>query len=246
MRIRGVVLMLLLAACAEEEPSYVLTLASRYDAVAVVRVLPSGVTPMRLEEVYLTFDRVALAGDRVSGSIARRGAAESFEFEGIFGADGELSLAIAGDQAALTSSVTEVVDELGGRGDDLTPRDGVAEEITGYLRTRIGLEVRDGVILAVAKRSGRPEPIDPAKVTIRSVALGMVEVRGEPGAVVGNAGVEILRFRLRETSGELTLGQAETDGSFSVLAAGIGDDVFVLRARVIGRASEARVFRVSP
>jgi hypothetical protein len=234
---------LTIAACGgSDPPARVLTLHSSYDVLAVVRTLPDGVTPSALHPLYFRLDNVNISGGRASGDLLPNGGPSAYAFDGAFDAEGNLTMPIG--SAALTGTITETVDALGGRAIDSKPEDGAADELNGYLRTRIGLEIRDGTLLGVAKQNGRPEDLDETKVTIESVELGVVRVAGSAGAVIGNAGVEIFRFRLRDTEPEFTIGQALGDGSFDVRVTGIAEDVFLLRPRVIGKAGDARFFRV--
>lgn len=221
----------------------ILTLATTYDALGVARTLADGVTPTEMNEVYFRIDGVSTSGGRVSGSVAPNGGPGAFEFDGRFDEDGMLTMPIG--EAPLTSTIAETVDELGGVAEDTKPTDGVADEINGYIRTRFGLSIHDGSFLAVARQSARPDPIDESKVTLESTELAEVRIQGSAGAVMGLAGVEVFRFRLRDTTPEFSLYQAREDGSFDLRVTAIQEDVFLLRARVVGKASDARFFRVA-
>lgn len=237
-----------LAACAascggEDPPTRVLTLGTAYDALAAVRVMPDGITPESIFGFYFRIENVLVSGGRASGSIMPDLGSNALAFDGTFDAEGNLTMPLG--TAPLTATVAETIDELGGLAEDTTPEDGIADEINGYLRTRLGHEIRDGTFLAVARQGGRPDAIDETKVHVRSIDVGMVSVAGDAGAVIGYAGVEIFRYRLRDSDPDRTLGQAMGDGSFNVEVTGIREDVFLLRARVIGKASDARFFRVT-
>lgn len=228
-----------------EEPARALTLHRAYDALAVVRVHPDGVESTAIFSVFFRITDIDVASDRATGVITPDANGENYAFDGRFESDGNFVMPL--DTATLTASSAEEIQELGGRAADTTPEDGVADEINGYLRTRRGQEIHSGVFFGVAQQPARPEEVDETKVTVRPAAeLGQIEITGAPGAVIGRAGVEIFRFKILDSDPDFTLIQAMGDGSFSAKVAGIEEDAFVLRARVIGKASDARYFTVTP
>jgi hypothetical protein len=222
----------------------VLTLNEAYDALAVLRKFPDGIVADSIFPVYFRITGIDVQGRRATGLIEPDASNENYAFDGDFDSNGDLLMPIG--SATLTGTIGETVDELGGRAQDTTPEDGVADEIDGYLGTHLGMAISNGVFFAVAQQDVRPEEVDEARVSITlSSELGFVQVAGAAGAVIGRAGVEIFRFRLSQREPEFSLIQADGDGAFSAKLAGIEGDVYVLRTRVIGKASDARYFTVT-
>ncbi|MCK6550752.1 hypothetical protein L6R52_33250 [Myxococcota bacterium] len=232
-----------LACGGEPEPKRTLSLASTYDTIGVARRLAEGSEPLGHVVLFVTFDGLVASGGRVIGTVGRRGEGSAASLTGTFDLDTG-QLAFDSVDGALTSTLTERIDELGGRADDVAPEDGITDELVGYLRTRRGTLVTDGTLLGISRTDGRPRAIDDAKVTIREESTGAVRITAEPGAAIPAAGIDIFRFRLSKRSPDYDLVQARDDGSFDVVVDGIREDTFVLRLRTIGVAGEARAFGV--
>jgi hypothetical protein len=241
---RASLALVLLAACGGEERVRVqLSLERQYDAIGVVRWFPEGAVPTEFRDLALTFDALATSGGRASGTITQKGASESTAFSGTFDAvSGQLMAQPF--TAALTSSIAESVQEFGGRADDALPFDGVAEEITGFIRTMRGQAITDGLFLATARTDRRPRAPEESLIAVELIDTTRVRISGAPGAVVASAGVEAFRFELRKRDPEFDLAQSREDGSFSLEMPALREDVFLVRSRVIGAASDARFFRV--
>jgi hypothetical protein len=228
---------------AEDPPKRTLSLASTYDTIGVARLLAEGSEPIGHVVLFVTFDGLVASGGRVIGTVGRRGEGTAASLAGTFDLDTG-QLAFESVDAALTSTLTERVDELGGRADDVAPEDGITDELVGYLRTRRGTLVTDGTLLGISRADGRPRAIDETKIAIREEGVGAVRITAAAGAAIPAAGVDLFRFRLSKRSPDYDLVQARDDGSFDVVVDGIREDTFVLRLRTIGIAGEARAFTV--
>lgn len=233
--------------CGSEPPRRVeLALGSTYDAVSVLRILPDGSSPTGFREAYMTFDGLRVSGGRLSGTVAAKNGGAPISLSGTFDAHtGQLQFERA--TGALTSSRAEMITELGGRGNERIQKDGVADEIVGFIELARGRSIERGSLLAVARDDRRPPiPIE-ARIAITPAGLGMVKVAGQNGAVVSSGAVEIFRFELaRQQPPSFTLATVGSNGSFSIVIPGLTDDVFLIRARVAGTTSDSRFFRVTP
>ena len=234
------------AACGDPPANDGLTLASQYDAVGVVRVFPDGLTPMFLETFAMSFSSVRSSAGKVVGEVARKGlGASSVSIAGTFEEE-EGDLQIDPVTGALTSSRTETIAMAGVAEDGFPENDGVADHLTGFVRTEIDLELREGQFVAVSPQDLRPPPIDETLVDATDLQDGTVEIRGGPGAALPSVGVEILRFTIDRPEPDFMIVEAGEDGSFSIVMTGLARDVFLLRSSPAGRKSDARVVRPGP
>jgi hypothetical protein len=223
--------------------TYDLTVAKTYDAIGVVRVLPDGIQPMSLKGIQFVLDQLSVSNGKISGTITPKGSiAPAVPLSGTFDAKSGMIVFDSVD-VVLTGTASETIDQLGGRADDLLPKDGIADEISGYIETDYGSARTDGTFLGTQRQDVRPAAPMETKVHIMAESPGAVRVIGDPGAVMQLAGVEVFRFQVAQHDPVMTLGQAEKDGSFSVNVAGTTDDAFIVRARVAGIASDGAVFR---
>lgn len=234
---------LLAIACSDPPAPTALTLATEYDAVGVVRVFPDGLTPMFLDAFGLSFGSVRSSAGRTVAEVERKGlGGTAVALSGTFEEEsGDLQFDPA--TGPLTSTRTESIAIAGMAEDGFPEDDGVADHITGFIRTEIGLEVREGQLLMVSPHDQRAPPIDESKVSATDQGNGMVEIRGEAGAALPSIGVEILRFTVSRASPDFTIIEAKADGSFSIVMMGLASDVFLLRNSPAGRKSDARVVR---
>jgi hypothetical protein len=245
MRSRGALLALstvAAAACGPPPVSYQLTIAQAYDAVGVLRVFPDGVMPASLEEAYFVLDGLAVSNGKVVGHFTPKGRSSSVPLSGTFeSSTGRLNFDPV--SASLTTTSAESIEQLGGRADDKLPKDGLADEISGFIQARRGVEIANGTWLGTERQDHRPPPVSIEKVTLTAEDSSRVRVTGQPGATLGSVGVEIFRFQVAVHDPTLTVGQAEKDGSFSVPVDGVAEDAFILRALAAGIAGDGRVFR---
>jgi hypothetical protein len=231
------------AACGDPPVRSALTLAPQYDAVGVVRVFPDGLSPVSLETFAMSFGSVRQSAGRALAQVQRKGiGATPIELSGTFEEDaGDLQFDPA--RGALTSTRTESIGIAGTAEDGFPEDDGVADHVTGFIRTEIDLELREGQFLAVSPHDLRPPPIEESLVTAVDRMNGMIELRGAPGAALPSVGVEVLRFTVAREDPDFRVIEAEPDGSFTILMTGLGGDVFLLRNAPAGRRSDARVIR---
>lgn len=231
-------------ACGGETSKLTLTLGPTYDAVAALRFAPEGSVATTFVPLLLTFDALSDSGGRALGVVGAKGGSGAVPFTATFSSvTGDL--VIEPFDAAFTATTSERIDELGGRADDILPRDGVADELTGFFRSRRGVGVHDGTMLATARTDRRPAPPDVDRIELREAGFAQVTVRGAPGAMIPAAGVEVFRFGLARRDPEVTLGQARDDGAFELTIDGLAEDLFLVRTRSIGTASDGRFLRLS-
>jgi hypothetical protein len=222
----------------EGPPARPLTLAEGYDLVGVARVAPDGIAASALTSVRLALEGVVVQGGRVRAEL-RGEASAPVALEGAFSSETR-TLRFEPTQGAFTGTVTESLTALGARADDDgAPSDGVADELSGFLRLTRGAAVLEATLLGAARASDRPPAPDARKVAAAVSGLGRVRLAGAAGAVIPFSGVELLRFSLGLSEPRFALVQAREDGSFEIQAEGLPADVFVVRVRAAGRASDA-------
>jgi hypothetical protein len=233
------------AACGDPPLQAGLTLAPAYDAVGVVRVHPDGLTPMVLETFALSFGSVRQSAGLALATVQRKGlGSTAISLSGTFEEDtGDLQFDPA--SGALTSSQSESIAIAGTAEDGFPKDDGIADHLTGFVRTELGLSLREGQFVAVSPNDLRPPPIDETLVTATDRMNGRIEIRGEAGAALPSVGVEILRFTVDRADPDFMIIEAEADGSFSIEMMGLSRDVFLIRNSPAGRRSDARVIRPS-
>src|SRR5262245_16548359 len=129
------ILLLLALGCGDPPPPVSLTLASRYEAVGVVRVYPDGLTPSSLDTFALTLSAIQISGGRAVGQVERRGVGSApIPLSGTF--DEEQGLAqFDPTTGPLTSSTSESIVINASAEDGVPEDDGVADDMTGFLRT---------------------------------------------------------------------------------------------------------------
>ena len=224
-------------------PPMPLTLSPSYDVTGVYRVLKDGVEPIDSQPFYLLFEELSANNGALSGFVRRKGASERFEVSGSYDAD-------TGDfifepiEATLSSTTTELVQELGARGADARPTDQVADEAPGFFRSLIGSTVRDGGFLAISRADNRPDRPDESKIRAELTGVGRVTIRGEAGSVTPNLGVELYRFRVNQRNPIQTIELARADGSFQAMVDGLEGELFLVRTVRAGVVSDARAVRV--
>lgn len=244
-RLAGIAgVLLAAAACSGAEPGPgTIALADSYDATGVVRFYRDGVALERLETVHLSFDRVSVDGAVASGEVARRGAAAVAVTGEYDEATGVLHFSTP-FEAALTSTSAETVEQLGGGAIEALPRDGVGDELNGFIRVRRGSDVLDGQLVAISRIPGRPDRPGEA-ITARLEEVGRARVRGEPGTTLPKLGIELLVYTLGKKDPGFFILQADDAGGFEGVVDGLAEDVVLIRARAGGVASDARAVTVT-
>jgi hypothetical protein len=243
---RAIVLLVgLSAACGSTAPAPPLSLAPDYDFAGVARVFADGIMPSTFRGLYIAIEGIKVTSGRVSGTVRRRDPnAIPAMVSGCFDPQtGQMML----DQlsASLTSTATEQVTAFGGRGDDIIPKDGIADEISGYLDTTVTPEKTEAILFGTQRSDQRPAPPADDKITLMSEGPGKVRVLGAASAVIGLSGVEVYRFQLAMRDPTMSFVQAMSDGSFSLLVDGLVGEMFILRVRSAGIASDGRYYRVT-
>jgi hypothetical protein len=235
-------LALLLPACSGSTPSNtLLALADSYTLTGAGRVMPDGVTPT--SELAVSFKLALISsGGNVSGKLERAGfpdLAVSGTFDPMTG-----DLALLPIQGVITGTASEMIQQIGGRGSDAVPADGIADELVGYLRTSRGSWVFDGAVFGVSDIAGRPAGIDGSKVTATSGPGGMARVKGAAGAVTALAGIDSYAFGLRDHDPSEVPAMSIQDGSFDFGIQAVMKDVVMLRPNRAGEVGPATVLMV--
>lgn len=225
-------------------PPAELQLASSYELSGVYRVLRDGVEPLSAHDFGLVFEELAVSGGSLTGFVRVREREERVAISGRFDPE-------RGDflfepfQATLSSTVTELVQELGARGVDARPTDGIADEAPGYFRSLTGSTVKDGGFLGISRIDLRPDPPDETKIRAEVSDVGRVTVRGEAGSAPASSGVELYRFRLNQRNPTQTTEVASAEGSFQSTIDGLEGELFLIRTVRAGVVSSARAVRVT-
>jgi len=229
-------LSLLLISCGSDPaPIAQLTLAESYDVVGVARLFPDGLTfaghrsfAFSLEGVRSSGGRAVAEGQAGAGPVALMGTFDA--------AEGELVLGPA--DGVLTSTRSERVVTLGGRADDALPKDGVAQELVGFVNSTFGGATSEGRFVATARYQGRPAEPDLTKITLEASGLGKWRLKGTTGSVPTAAGLELLRHEIDRGPPVQVALQAQNDGSFDQEIDALSGEILVLLARSAGRASK--------
>lgn len=211
-----------------------LTLAESYDVVGVARLFPDGLTfaghrsfAFSLQGVRSSGGRAVAEGRAAGGPVALMGTFDA--------AEGELVLGPA--DGVLTSTRAERVVTLGGRADDALPKDGVAQELVGFVNSTFGASTSEGRFVATARYDGRPAEPDLTKITLETSGLGKWRLKGTVGAVPTAAGLEILRHEIDRGPPVQVAFQSLNDGSFDQEIDALSGELLVILARSAGRAS---------
>lgn len=226
-------------------PDTSLALAPAYDLVVVTKIIPDGLSIDHIEAFELRLSDLQSAGGQVVGTLERPDRGLSYPIEGRFDSEtGELRFDPF--EGALTSTRTERIDGVGGRADDDSPRDGLANTITGFVRTSsTALFQTMGQFVGVARDEGLPA-LELSKLSTVEVELGKIVVRAEPGFAAGAMGVELLLYSPFEEQATFRLTQTLEDGSLRDLAlSGLAGDILVLRALRATRLGPAIYQRVT-
>ncbi len=234
---RTFVVCLLLAGCGGDPPSIrTLTLAETYDLSGVRRDFADGLTVSAQRTFTLTLDGVLDSGGMARATLVRtEGQSTPIELMGSFDtSDGRLTFMPT--TGAVWSDRIHVVDGIGGNAFDASPKDGLANEIVGFIQTSSGAAQYEASFLAVARTDTRPAGLDASRVTVSIPELGRVLIEGSAGTAPGSAGIEVFRHQMIEREADFTLHQALDDGSFSADIEGFSGELLILRARVAGRA----------
>ncbi len=220
-------------------------LAPSYQAVVVTKVLPDGIGVDRIEAFEIRLTNLQSAGGRVVGDVEVPSRNLSYPVSGQFEPDSG-RLRFDGFEATLTSTRTEWVNALGGRADDAVPRDGLADTLTGFVKTSSNAQYEtDGQFVAVADGPDLPL-LDVSKVRAVQVELGKVQLSADPGFAEGSVGVEVLVYSPLEAQPEFRLIQSLVDGSVNPTAlAGLAEDIIVLRALFARRLGPPIWLRIS-
>lgn len=234
----------LLAACGDSvAPPTELSLAESYDVAGVYRVLRDGVEPVASEPFFFLLEELSSSGGELSGFVRRKGSESRFPLSGSYDPDTGNFL-FEPIEATLSSTVTELVQELGARGADARPTDGIADEAPGFFRSLTGSTVRDGGFLGISRVANRPDRPDETKIRAEVSGVGRVTVRGEAGSVTANLGVELYRFRLNQRNPTQTIEVATGEGSFQATVDGLEGELFLVRTVRAGVVSDTRAVRV--
>ncbi len=237
--LRPFLLLLMLAACGDDDRGPVrLDLAPRYQGAGVVRRDQLGAAP-ELEFFRLTLSELTLAGGRVRGFAVAEGGEHPLALDGPYDpASGQARF--EGGTAGLTTPQIELVVRFGFRLEEGGPPAGVASELVGFIATATTTGTTDGRWIAI---EDRPDPLPvPIPDLIRvtpSARVGRVIVEGEPGASVGGAGIQILRFSPEREVPEVQSVAVRFSGEFVLEIAGRTGDLLLVRALSGGRMSDA-------
>ena len=235
------------AACGGESvTSTQVTVAGSYDVAGVGRVYPDGIAPESLLAIYLSLDGVQVAAGKAVGMVARKGGGAAAAFTGTFDT-ADRRLEVMALSAALTGTAAESIEQLGAVGLESRPIDGLADELSGFLRATRGRSAFDGTFLAVSRIAGRPARPDETKIRARAeTTLGKARITGDAGAATPRVGIEVLAYGLRARDPQFTLGQAGADGSFEFAIDAYARDLLLVRATAVGMPSDARPVTVAP
>jgi hypothetical protein len=234
--------------CGDDPPRLptTLSLTETYDVAGVGRVLADGITPSELKPIYLLFDEIAVEGEQWTGLLQRKGTSERWPMSGTFDGDNG-RWRIEQLEATLTSTFSERVEEFGAVADaDVRPRDGMANEAFGFLRTRQGSRVFDGTFLAISRGPNRPDRPDETRISAKVESLGLIEIVGETGAIERGLSLEIFRYRLGTRDPTQIIDRAQDDGSFLITMEANAGDMLLIRTLAAGVASDARAVPVLP
>lgn len=236
---------LALLGCDPEPPRAGLTgLAAAYLGTGVVTVDREGAFLPSLRPFRFRFDVASAGALELAGAIGPRGSSPRTPIEGTFDRAAGRIL-VRAFEAPLTAPRAEQVVRFEARADDGAPDDGIASDLTGSVDTATRSETTRGRWVAIEVGPDPLPPPDLQRIRLaRSERPGRLLLEGEPGASVGGAGLQILRF-----SPELEVPQVTTipvgfSGAFLVDVPAEVADVLLLRAQASGRSGDASVLTV--
>jgi hypothetical protein len=220
-------------------------LAPSYQCVVVTKVLPDGISIDRIEAFELRLTNLQSAGGRVVGQVEVPSRNVVYPVMGQFEADTG-RLRFDRFEATLTSTRTELVTGLGGRADDAIPRDGLANTLTGFVKTSSNAQFEtDGQFVAVADGPDLPR-LDVSKLTAVQVELGKIQISAGPGFAEGAVGLEVFVYSPLQDAPDFRVLQSIPDGSLRLTAvAGLADDIVVVRGLRAARLGPAVWLRVT-
>lgn len=233
---------LVLAGCGSEAPPMTeLVLGPAFDVTGVARILPDGEAATELVGFSFSLEGLNTSGGAVVGKL--KVGAEQISLQGDFDSKtGNFSFASI--TAVLTASQAETVRQLGGTGFDGTPEDAVADDLTGFLETRLGARVAKGQFIAASRAAGRPAAPDPAKISAIKASLGVARVTAPAGTFPAKVGIELFSYALAPGAPGFTLAQATAEGSLDATVPAVPGDRIAVRLRQVGVASEAKLIEV--
>lgn len=243
--ISAVVGVLLLAACGDEPVETRLTLADTYDITGVARVMPDGTAATELRDFRWTLHGLQASGGRAIGTLTPKDRAVELMLEGeLDSATGNLQFVPM--QGALTSTAVETIEQLGATAFDGQPKNGVADDMTGFVRTIQGRRVLQGFWIAASRIPDAPGAPDRSKLSASRLQFGVATVKGEPGAVPAHAAVELYVYFLAPGDPRFSVVAAREDGSFTTEVDALEGDRVVVRVRTPAIAGDAVVVTVAP
>jgi hypothetical protein len=219
-------------------------LAPEYHVTVVTKIFPDGVGVDRLEVVPLRLFDLQTAGGQVVGSVARADGGPTHPVQGTFEADTG-RFRFDAFEGPLISPQPERVEAMGGRGDDDIPADGIANAITGFVRTSSGTTYQtDGAYIGVADAEGLPA-LDVAKASAQEIEVGRVRLEGAVGFAPNSAGVEVFVYSPRGEQPTFQVESAEPDGRLRpTFLSAVPGDVILMRALVARRLGPAVALKV--
>ena len=234
-----------LAACGSDPVETRLALAESYDVVGIARVMPDGNAATELVDFRWTLHELRASGGRAIGTLTPKDRAIDLMLDGeLDSATGNLQFVPM--QGALTSTAIETIEQLGGTAFDGQPKNGIADDMTGFVRTIRGRRVLQGFWVAASKIEAAPAAPDPSKLRAARVEFGVARVRGEPGAVPANAAVELYVYFLAPGDARFSVVAAREDGSFTTEVDALEGDRIVIRVRTPAIVGDGVVVTVGP
>jgi hypothetical protein len=234
-----------IAGCGSDPETNLLTLADTYDVIGVARVLPDGVAATELTDFAWTLRALRVQGGAVTGVLAPKDRTIEIPLMGeIDGATGNFSFVPF--EAALTSTASESVEQIGGTGFDGAPKNSIADDMTGFVKTRRGARVHQGFWIAASNGESRPPVPDKAKISANRESFGVAKVIGMPGAAAPTAQVELFVYFLAPGDPRFTTTVTRDDGSFEATVDALEGDHVIVRLRKAGIAGDGVSLAVGP
>ncbi|MCC7385166.1 MAG: hypothetical protein IT384_25185 [Deltaproteobacteria bacterium] len=231
-------------ACGGDPSTSGIVLADSYDITGVGHVLPDGVAATSLFSFSWRWVELKSSGGRATGKLVVPDRNLEISLQGELDQEGNVTFTPF--EAALTGTVSEVVEQLGGTAFDTSPKDGVGEDLSGFLRTIHGPRVITGSFLAAQRGAMQPARPDTSKLTTTIPSFAVAKVSGAAGSVVQRGLVEAFVHYLTPGAPRFYTFVADADGAFSGEVEALEGDLVIVRVRVAGAASEGVVLRVGP